>query len=199
MTQCVDQFPAFTNCVTALSGALLLSKQALQVEVAVAFIVFHEFGSTDLKAKKMLRTIYADAGRADCLTPDSPSYQTVTRRIGRCAAFFDYVGIRKVKKALKGFSGDAAIQVMKDYLLIYDIASMDDLAALAGNPRQPAEPKEQTERRDRRATDNPEVQHIKTRHIDLAVPPDVPPSELVSLANKLLKLAKAREATVAPA
>lgn len=195
MNTAESQEVQFPHCIKALSGAFLLSRQALQIELAVAFLVFAEFGHTELDAKKALRRVYADAGRADCLTADSPSYQTVTRRINRCAAFFDVVGVKKVKKALKGAGGDVSVQLMVEHLKPYKIATMDDLAALAGNPREPAAPKNSQEPpkeppRDRRASDDPNVTHVKTKHLDLAIPPDAPAKELVSLANKLLALAK---------
>jgi len=183
------QIPEFKHCVKALSGAMLLTKQAIQIEIAVAFIVFNEFGETSLLAKKALRNVYATAGDLDCLTAESPSYQTVTRRLNRCAAFYDATGSKKVKRILKDKFDAEAIEVVKQYLEPYDIKSMDDLKRLTGEPRQPAEPKPE-EPHDRRASDAPGVVHVKTKHIDLTVPPEAPKSELIALAKKLMAMAE---------
>lgn len=193
------QAPEFLHCIKALSSAFALSKQAIQIEIAVAFVVFHQFGSTDLEAKKALRNVYASAGRADCLTPDSPSYQTVTRRINRCAAFCDAVGVKKVRRILKDVGDDDAIEAVKKFIEPYGIETMDDVAARAGKPvirtkPEDTEPEQDDTPHARRATDAPGVIHVKTKHIDLPIPPDAPATELVTLANKLLALAKKREA-----
>lgn len=186
----------FTACVKALSGAFILSARALQVEIAVAFVVFHQAGDTSAASKKLLRQVYADAGRRDCLLPESPAYQTVMRRIGRCADLLEALGWRRVRKVLRDQHGAAAIQAVVDFIAPLGIESMDDVAAHAGRPRkaaplEPAQAPAAPQRR--RETDSPDVTHVKTRHIDVAVPPDAPASELVALANKLLALARRRE------
>jgi len=176
-------------CVDALQGAMMLGKQAIQIEIAVCFVVFLQHdGDTGIKATKELRQVYHEAGRADCLTSDSPSYKTVNRRMGRCADLYEALGHRKIKKAVSGLSGKELIEALKKFIKPLDIGSMDDVAAHAGKPRPPAEPKQVAQ--DRRATDAPGVIHVKTRHIDLPVPPDVPKTELIALAKKLMRLAE---------
>jgi len=187
--------PDLRHCVKALSGAFVLSARALQTEVAVSLLVFHEMGGASLDAKKALRQVYADAGRRDCLTHESPAYQTVMRRIGRCAALFDTFGLRRIKKAIGEATGAAAIAALQELIAPLEIETMDDVAAHAGQGRKapppaPAAPAELK----RRAVDAPEVVHVKTRHIDVAVPPGTPAKELTVLANKLLALAGKMEA-----
>lgn len=176
-------------CIKALRGAMMLSKQAIQIEIAVCFVVYYNHdGDTGIQAMKALRAIYADAGRVDCLTPGSRSYQTVNRRMRRCGDLYETVSHKKMKRVLKDKHGEQAIEVIKQFIEPYGIESMDDVAAHAGKPREPAEPK--TVQRDRRASDAPGVVHVKTRHLDIPIPPDVPKSELLALAKKLTDLAQ---------
>lgn len=174
-------------CIDALRGALQLSKQAIQTEVAVCFIVFYEHGGIiNSDTMKALRGVYHEAGRVDCLTPDSRQYKTVSRRMNRCADLYETVKHSKIKRALKDKFGKEAIEIIKQFLAPYEIESMDDVAAHAGKPRQPAEPKEIPH--DRRTTDAPGTVHVKTKHIDLPIPPDVPRSEVEALVKKLQAL-----------
>lgn len=176
-------------CIEALRGAMMLSKQALQVEIAVCFVVYHQFdGDTSAATMKALRGIYASAGRVDCLTADSPSYQTVNRRMRRCGDFYATIGHKTIKRILKDKSGDEAIKVIIQYIEPFEISSMDDVAAHAGRPRQPAELKPSPH--DRRTTDAPGFVHVKTRHLDIPIPPDVPKAELLLLARRITELAE---------
>lgn len=187
----------FKHCIRALSNALSLSAKALQTEIAVAFVVFHDIGSTAASAKKALRQIYSDAGQRDCLTPESPAYQTVIRRINRITALFEIIGWRKVKRALKGLDGEAAIAAAVALVEPLDLRSMDDVAAYAGRPRKPEEEQIGEEAEEGTESDEVEVIHVRTRHIDVSIPPGTPARELVNLANKLLAMAKEME-EVAP-
>ena len=179
-------------CIEALRGAMQLSKQAIQTEIAVCFIVFHEHGGViNTETMKHLRGIYAEAGRIDCLTPDSRSYKTVSRRMNRCADFYETIKHSRIKRLLKDKHEGEAIDIIKQFLEPYDIDSMDDVAAHSGKPRKPTEPKQ--EPHDRRTTDAPGTVHVKTKHIDVPIPPGVPKSELLALAKKLMALAEKME------
>lgn len=174
-------------CIDALRGALQLSKQAIQVEIAVCFLVIFEHGGdTSAPTMKALRGVYHDAGRVDCLTPDSRSYKTVSRRMNRCADFYATVTHKKVRRSIKNKGGKAALDAIKALIEPFDIDSMDDVAAHSGEPRKQPEPR--IVPHDRRSTDSPGVVHIKTRHIDIPIPPDIPKSELLALVKKLQAL-----------
>jgi len=189
----------FTACVKALSGAFALSSKALQAELAVSLFVFHTLGSADLDARRELRTVYADAGRP-CANHEDPAYQTVMRRINRSAALFEKIGARRVGKTVGALPPAAAINALVDLLLPLRLATMDAVGDYVAAPASapgpvvaapiPAKPGISRAPR-RRAADNPDVQHVKTRHIDVAVPPGTPARELVALAQKLMKMAEA--------
>lgn len=187
----------FTACVKALSGAFALSSKALQAELAVSLFVFHTVGGATLDARRELRAVYSDAGRP-CLNHEDPAYQTVMRRIGRSAALFEKIGARRVGKTVGNLAPAAAIAALVDFLAPLRLSTMDavgdyvGVAAPSAAPPAPAPvPAAKGKAPRRRAADNPDVHHVKTRHIDVAVPPGTPARELVALANKLLALAGA--------
>jgi len=186
----------FTACVKALSGAFALSSKALQAELAVSLFVFHTLGGASLDARRELRGVYSDAGRP-CLNHEDPAYQTVMRRIGRSAALFDKIGARRVGKTVGALAPAGAIAALAEFLAPLRLDTMDAVgvyvgAAPSGPPASTpaAAPTGSSRAPRRRAADNPDVQHVKTRHIDVAVPPGTPARELVVLANKLLKMAQ---------
>jgi len=186
----------FTACVKALSGAFALSSKALQAELAVSLFVFHTLGGASLDARRELRGVYSDAGRP-CLNHEDPAYQTVMRRIGRSAALFDKIGARRVGKTVGSLAPAGAIAALVEFLAPLRLDTMDAVGvyvgaapAAAAPPAAVPAPTGSSRAQRRRAADNPDVQHVKTRHIDVAVPPGTPARELVVLANKLLKMAQ---------
>jgi len=186
----------FTACVKALSGAFALSSKALQSELAVSLFVFHTLGGASLDARRELRGVYSDAGRP-CLNHEDPAYQTVMRRIGRSAALFDKIGARRVGKTVGSLAPAGAIAALAEFLAPLRLDTMDAVGVYVGAapsgppaPTPATAPTGSSRAPRRRAADNPDVQHVKTRHIDVAVPPGTPARELVVLANKLLKMAQ---------
>lgn len=183
----------FKDCVKALSSAFALSSKALQTELAVALLVFHSLGGPSASAKRDLRQIYADAGRP-CLNHENAAYQTVMRRIGRCAALFSKIGARKVAKAVGAAAGSTAIAALVELVAPLQLRTMDEVGEYVGQVQRSRAATTKAagqEEHNRRAMDDPDVTHVKTRHIDVAVPPGTPAKELVTLANKLLKMAEA--------
>lgn len=183
----------FTACVKALSGAFALSSKALQSELAVALFVFHTMGGATLDAKRELRAVYADAGRP-CLNHEDPAYQTVIRRINRAAALFDKLGSRRVAKAVNDLAPAAAIRALVGLLAPLGLDTMDAVGVFVGHvTREPAADGAQVA--DTHGDVDPEVEviHVRTRHIDVVVPPGTPARELVALAKKLMKLAEEME------
>lgn len=176
-------------CIEALRGSLQLSRQAIQTEVAVCFVVFYEHdGVINQETMKALRSVYAQAGRVDCATPESRSYKTVSRRMNRCADLYETVKHSKMKRVLKDVPDKGMIAAIKEFLAPFEIESMDDVATHSGKPRKPTEKVEHEH--DRRAADEPGTIHVKTKHIDVPIPPDTTKTEIMALAKKLLALAE---------
>jgi hypothetical protein len=187
-------------CVDAMRGALLLSRQALQVELAVGIVVYNAYGSVSLAAKKELRAIYAAAGQADCLTPDSRSYQTVNRRMDRCGKLFDHIGPNKISKVLSKLDDGAIIDTLVAFLAKFGIDSMDNVLDIIGEPRrrEPHDPSivnislppVEGEQPLRRQSDRPGAIHIETEHIKLDAAPELTEAEVMGLIRQLLDLVK---------
>lgn len=178
----------FTACVKALSGAFALSRRALQSELAVSLFVFHTVGSPSLEARRQLRQVYADAGRP-CLNHEDPSYQTVQRRMARSAALFDKLGARRVAKAVGDLTGAAAIRALVALIEPLALFTMDQVGVYAGHFAAP-EPKAETATP--AAADGVEVEvvHVRTKHLDVAIPAGTDARELMRLANKLIAMAQ---------
>jgi hypothetical protein len=177
-------------CIEAMRGTLLLSRQALQVELSVSLITYHVHGGASLAAKKVLRGIYASAGQVDCLTSDSRSYQTVNRRMDRCAKLYEHLGPRKIAKIIGDFEGKAALAAVAGLLAPLGLDSMDNVLDFVGEPRNRvtvATPLDIVPAR--RVSDTPGSLYFDTPHVHVVVPPEVSPDELLELARKLQHLA----------
>lgn len=186
-------------CIDALHGSMMLRGQALQIELAVGLYVFNTLGATDINAKKTLRGIYASAGEADCIEPGSESYQTVNRRMSYIAGLHDNLRPKVIKKWIAGKAGQEAIDAIIEQLKPYGFTAMDNIRIFITPTLSKPEPVKEDavqameEVPHRRATDAPGTIHIKTDHMDLPVPPDTPPNELMDLAMQIIELAKRGE------
>lgn len=195
----MDNTPShdFTACVKALAGAFALSSKALQSELAVSLFVFHALGGATLDAKRELRAVYSDAGRP-CQEHTDPAYQTVMRRIGRAAALFDKLGARRVARAVDKLTPAGAIRALVDMLAPLGLDTMDAVGVYVGQmapsaPREPVPDGAHLAGPQGDADPEVEVIHVRTRHIDVVVPPGTPARELVNLAKKLMKMAAEME------
>lgn len=179
-------------CVEAMRGSMMLRGQALQTELAVSFIVFDACGAADIGAKKILRAVYASAGRVECLTSGSPSYQTINRHMDRSARLYEKVKARSVTKWIKGRSGPEAIDAIIAALEPLHLMSMDDVAEYAtGKPRVSARTKYTPENHPKRRSDDSGFAFVvETEHIHVGIPADATPDEVVDAANRLMELAK---------
>ena len=176
-------------CIEAMRGSMNLRGQAVRIELAVGLVVYRACGSADAAAKKVLRGIHASAGRADCLTPQSPSYKPVMRRIDRCASLYDKLKSRTIKKWIDGKSEQAAIDAIVAELKALDIQSMEDVLDYVGLPRSDSKERSQPEH-NRRASDREAAYTVDTEHVHITIPSEATPEELVQAADKLMELAR---------
>lgn len=162
-------------CIDALNGAMQLGAQAIQVEIAVSILVFYEHGGVSLESKRVLRQVYASAGRLDCIAVGTGSYKTVSRRMGRSGDFYETISPKTLKRMLKDKAGAEAIEVIKQFIAVYGIENMDDLAAHGARPRTPRPaPIENRRKSDFDAT----VVSIATEHVHVEVSPEVTKDEV---------------------
>lgn len=174
-----------THCIEALNVAMQQSAQAIQVEIAVSILVFYEHGGVSIESKRVLRQVYASAGRLDCMTVGTGSYKTVSRRMGRSGDFYDTVDPKALKRMLKDKTGREAIEVIKQFIAVYEIENMDDLAAHGARPRTPRPaPIENRRKTDFDAT----LVHLVTDHVHVDVAPEVTRQEVQEAIKALRKL-----------
>ncbi len=170
------------SCINAMQRSLMQSKDALQVELSVSLFVFASLGAADLQAKKVLRGVYASAGRFDCLYPDSPSYSSVSRYMERSAMLFAHVGRAKLRRATKDKRDAEAIDAIMHLIAPLELMSWDDVM------------RKSTGKGPTRRASVPGSVHIKTDHCRLDLTPDATLDELVTLREKLDELIAEREA-----
>jgi hypothetical protein len=168
-------------CITTMSRALMMKKDALQPELAVALFVFTSHGTVDIQSKKTLRGVYAAAG-VDCLKHDSPYYTSVMRYTERAAMLFESIGKVKLRRAIRAKSGSDAIEAIITLIAPLDLTSWDDVV------------RKTTGREPQKRTRVPGAIHIKTDHCRLDLTPDATLDELMTLREKLDELIAEREA-----
>lgn len=174
-----------TYCIEALNGSMQQSAQAIQVEIAVSILVFYENGGVSIESKRMLRQVYASAGRLDCLTPHTGSYKTVSRRMGRSGNFYETLDPKMLRRMLKDKQGREAIEIIKQFIAAYEIENMDDLAAHGARPRTPRPaPVENRRKTDFDAT----IVHLVTEHVHVDISPEVTRQEVQEAIKALRKL-----------
>ncbi len=188
-------------CISSMNTSLMNSAAALQVEIAVSLLVYSNLGSAGINEKKVLRDVYASAGRFDCLKPDSPSYQTISRRMQRSAAVFDKIGAKKIGKLVNGKSDQEALDSLIIGIKHFELMSWDDVQQFvtgvdkksARMPKHEIEGLPEPENRveyKRRATDKEGAIHIETSHIKLDILQEATAKEIMELVQKLIQVAE---------
>jgi hypothetical protein len=170
------------SCINAMQRSLMQSRDALQIELSVSLFVFTSLGAADLQAKKVLRGVYASAGRVDCLTPDSPSYSSVGRYMERSAMLYEFIGKAKLRRAAKGRADADAIDAIAVLIAPLELTSWDDVM------------RKTTGKEPQKRAQAPGSIRIKTEHCRLDLAPEATLDELVTLRAKLDELIAEREA-----
>jgi hypothetical protein len=178
--------------IAAISGAMLHRRTALHIELAVGICIAYDFVDDEVPARVALTNIYAASGY-DCLTRAGLDYKTINRRVNVAMQLFDHLGGKRMK--IGAVAGMRRIEHVQRIVEALTVQSINDVLLLIGRPvsstpapaaRMPVPRTEQA----RRAVDAPGVQHVRTEHLDLAVPPGTTRSEVLQLAAELLKLAE---------
>ena len=178
-------------CIETMTSSLIGSASALQIEIAVSLLVYSTLGSADLDAKRTLRQVYASAGRYDCLTPDSTSYQTISRRMQRSAGLFEKLGAKRLAKIIAGKKDQDALQLLVDGIKPFQLLSWDDVQQFAtGIDKKAARIVKTPAQHIRRATDAPDTIHLKTENIKLDIPAVATHKEIMELVQKLIQVSE---------
>lgn len=164
--------------VTAISGAALNRRTALQTELAVGFAVILEAGASRRLARAQLCEIYASAGYK-CREPADLDWKTINRRISAAFALYDFLG----ESDIKGWAGDLSkgplIRAFVERLTPLKLTTINEVIQVC------ASAKGESKQRGRR----PGI-HIDTQHLHLVVPPGTSREELLETAAKLMQLAQ---------
>ncbi len=183
-------------CSDMLHRSMMLGKQALQIELAVGLFVFHAHTVADIASKKVLRGLYASAGRVDCLKSDSPHYHAIAKRIGVIAALFDKLKPRTISKWIDGFEGVNAVEGIMAELKPLELMSLDDVIEFYSGVSRKARDKAKSEAANdssmnvlefrRRTADQGDAIHIEQRHIHVDIDRRAKPEEIQAVIAELM-------------
>lgn len=192
----------------ALGKAFIHRRTALHLELAVGLCVFWDKkGEDPAQSRVELVRCYAETGY-DCTAPGGSDYKTVNRRVNTAWLLWEHLGgARKIR--LGKVQGQERIAAAKAVVQALGVRTAYDVLDLVGrsqrreraadSPRrerstgsrqQPDSSAKPNGNHARRATDGPGVVHVKTRHIDVPIPPAATKAELMNLVGKLVKLAE---------
>lgn len=83
--------------VSAINGALVSRRHALQCELAVGFAVMLETNINKRLARETMIDIYATVGY-ECKTPTDRDWLSINRRLRACFALFEFIGAPEVQQ-----------------------------------------------------------------------------------------------------
>lgn len=165
---------------TAIAGALVSRKSALQVEVAVCFAVHLDCNQAKRLSRAMLCEIYANAG-VHCGSPGDLDWKSTNRRITAALALFDFFGAAEITNWIEGKQRKELIDAIVAKLEPLKIKSTNEILAVCDK----ITPRQRGERVEPQGT-----HHIDTEHLKIVIPPGVTRAELLEAALAMMKIAE---------
>lgn len=165
--------------VSALSGAALNRRTALQTELAVGFAVILESGPSKRLARAQLIEIYASAGY-QCREPADLDYKTIFRRISASFALYEFLGESDIREWASDLSRGPLLSAFVEKLIPLKLTTINEVIQIC-NSAKPGGGRTRGPR--------PGI-HIDTTHIHLVVPPSATRDELLEAAAQLMTLAQ---------
>lgn len=162
---------------SAIAGAALSRKSALQVELAVGFAVMLESGPSKRLVRAVLCEVYASAGYK-CREPSDIDWTSINRRITASLALYEFLGEAEIRKWAGESTRGELLSALVKQLEPLKLATVNEVLLIcnrvkpAGRIRGP-----------RPGT------HIDTEHIHVVVPPNATSDELLLVASKLMAIA----------
>jgi hypothetical protein len=172
--------------VTAINGAALNRRTALQTELSVGFAVILEAGSSKRLARAQLCEIYVTAGYK-CREPADLDWKTINRRISAAFALFDFLGETDIRTWAGDLSKGPLISAFVEHLVPLKLTTINEVLQVC------ATPKGEAKQRGRK----PGI-HIDTQHLHLVVPPGTSREELLETAARLMQIAQEMVPTSLP-
>jgi len=171
---------AFT---TALSNAALSRKTALQYEVAVTFAVHLDSKQAKRVSRAVMCEIFAEVGYKSS-QPGDLDWKSVNRRITAAFALFEFLGPEEVEKWVEGKSRMEIINAIVAKLEPLKIKSTNEILEICGKVGKQA-------RRERGERPEPEgTRHVKTRNLDIVIPPTATRADLIEASLSLMRMAE---------
>jgi hypothetical protein len=165
--------------VSALSGAALNRRTALQTELAVGFAVILESGPSKRLARAQLIEIYAAAGYQG-REPADLDYKTIFRRISASLSLYEFLGENDIREWASDLSRGPLLSAFVEKLIPLKLTTINEVIQIC-NSAKPGSGRTRGPR--------PGI-HIDTARIHLVVPPSATRDELLEAAAKLMTLAQ---------
>lgn len=176
--------------VTAIKNASMHRKSALHLELAVGLAVFGDNGT-----KSDLTEVYAAAGY-ECREPEGADYKTINRRVNAAEWLFDYIGAEEVATWSGESKKAARIEAIRTEIEALKLDTINAVKALVGRPVvpqrttiEPGNGGKAAKQQHRRKFDAPDVRHVHSEHIEIAVTAGATRSELMAAAERLMGMA----------
>ena len=163
--------------VSAINGAALNRRTALQTELAVGFAVVLEAGGSKRLARAQLCEIYVSAGYK-CREPADLDWKTINRRISAAFALYEFLGEQDVREWARDLSKAALISAFVERLTPLKLTTINEVLQIC------VPKKDDVKSRGRR----PGI-HIDTQHLHVVVPPGTSREELLETAARLMQIA----------
>jgi hypothetical protein len=162
--------------VSAIQGAALSRRAALQVEIAVGFAVCLEVGPSKRLARAQLCEIYAAAGY-HCSEPKDIDWKAINRRITGALALWDFLGAEEIAKWAEGHSKNALIDALVEKIAPLKLNTINEVLLICHKVKP---------QHKRQINGTP----IATEHLRIVVPPTATAEELFTVASHLMDMAK---------
>jgi hypothetical protein len=165
--------------VTAINGAAMNRRTALQTELAVGFAVILECGPSKRLARAQIVEIYATAGY-QCREPADIDYKTIARRIAACFSLFDFMGEKDIRSWAGELTKGPLLAAIIEKLVPLKLTTINEVIQICAAAKVPGA-----------VTRGPRPGiHVDTAHIHFVIPPTATRDDLLEAAAKLMSIAQ---------
>lgn len=173
--------------VSAINGALVSRRAALQCELAVAFAVLLETNVNKRLARETMIDIYSNVGY-DCKTPSSRDWLSINRRVRAAFALFDKCGYAEVSEWAGSLTRSPLLDAIAAKLAPLKLATVNEVLTLCEKvkPQRP---------RNHAREEQPDDVVVEFPHLRFVIPRDVTRNELMEAVAKLMAIASSMPST----
>jgi hypothetical protein len=172
------------SAVSAMRDCVLSRRKSLFREMAIGLAVLAGEGLADKNAKKILISVYAEAGN-DCTERSGADYSLVHNRVAAVACMFGSIGLEKIMQMIGKKRGETAIIALSNHVESMGCFSISAIQDLCGTR---SELEKENDRHEVLSPVGQEI-HFKTAHMKLDIPPETTVDEVELMVKKLIRLA----------